>query len=246
MLVDFLHASADVFAWSPSDMPGIPRDVAEHSLDIRAGARPVKQPLRRFDEEKRRVIGEEIHKLKEAKSVKINPERWVLGVPQGMVLGFIISKRGIEANPEKIATIAQHPRALVGGTRGLHAPPGKAACHRQSSEARNVQAGQQSRRGLRQRLEHPTATSLLPLRCFQVVRIPRSHTSLSHRGRVSLASAEPDPPSGAKKGGTPLRQDWGTPLRPKFSIKKAFAFPWLCRKQDPKERTRVHVSGKAD
>jgi hypothetical protein len=38
-------------------MPDIPRDVAEHSLDIRAGARPVKQPLRRFDEEKRRVIG---------------------------------------------------------------------------------------------------------------------------------------------------------------------------------------------
>jgi hypothetical protein len=44
-------------------MPGIPRDVAEHSLDIRAGARPVKQPLRRFDEEKRRAIGEEIHEL---------------------------------------------------------------------------------------------------------------------------------------------------------------------------------------
>jgi hypothetical protein len=44
--------------------------------------------------------------IKEAKSVKLNPERWVLGVPQGMVLGFIISKRGIETNPEKIATIA--------------------------------------------------------------------------------------------------------------------------------------------
>src|SRR5688572_29853982 len=27
-------------------MPGIPRDVAEHSLDIRAGARSVRQPLR--------------------------------------------------------------------------------------------------------------------------------------------------------------------------------------------------------
>jgi hypothetical protein len=39
-------ANAEVFAWSPSDMPGIPRDVAEHSLDIRAGARPMKQPLR--------------------------------------------------------------------------------------------------------------------------------------------------------------------------------------------------------
>jgi hypothetical protein len=70
VLVDFLRANADVFAWSPSDMPGIPRDVAEHSLDIRAGARPVKQPLRRFDEEKRRAIGEEIHKLMEAGFIK--------------------------------------------------------------------------------------------------------------------------------------------------------------------------------
>jgi hypothetical protein len=128
VLVDFLCTNADVFAWSPSDMPGIPRDVAEHSLDIRAGARPVKQPLRRFDEEKRRAIGEEIHKLmaaksiKEAKSVKLNPERCVLGVPQGMVLGFIVSKRGIEANPEKIATIAQHPEPLLGAPGGYTHP----------------------------------------------------------------------------------------------------------------------------
>jgi hypothetical protein len=51
-------------------MPGIPRDVAEHSLDIRAGARPVMQPLSRFDEEKRRAIGEEIHKLMAAGFIK--------------------------------------------------------------------------------------------------------------------------------------------------------------------------------
>jgi hypothetical protein len=51
-------------------MPDIPRDVAEHSLDIRAGARPVKQPLRRFDEEKRRAIGKEIHKLMAAGFIK--------------------------------------------------------------------------------------------------------------------------------------------------------------------------------
>jgi hypothetical protein len=70
VLVDFLRANAEVFVWSPSDMPGIPRDVAEHSLDIRAGARPVKQPLRRFDEEKRRAIGEEIHKLMAAGFIK--------------------------------------------------------------------------------------------------------------------------------------------------------------------------------
>jgi hypothetical protein len=53
VLVDFLRTNTEVFAWSPSDMPGIPRDVVEHSLDIRVGARPVKQPLRQFDEEKR-------------------------------------------------------------------------------------------------------------------------------------------------------------------------------------------------
>ena len=60
MLIDFLHANANVFAWSPSDMPGIPREVTEHALDIRARSRPVKQCLRRFNEEKRRAIGEEV------------------------------------------------------------------------------------------------------------------------------------------------------------------------------------------
>jgi hypothetical protein len=34
VLVDFLRANADIFAWSPLDMPGIPREVTEHSLDI--------------------------------------------------------------------------------------------------------------------------------------------------------------------------------------------------------------------
>jgi hypothetical protein len=28
VLVDFLRANAEIFAWSPLDMPGIPRDVA--------------------------------------------------------------------------------------------------------------------------------------------------------------------------------------------------------------------------
>jgi hypothetical protein len=70
VLVDFLRTNADVFVWSPSDMPGIPREVAEHSLDIRAGARPVKQPLCRFGEEKRGAIGEEIHKLMVAGFIK--------------------------------------------------------------------------------------------------------------------------------------------------------------------------------
>jgi len=51
-------------------MPGIPREVAEHSLEIRAGSKPVKQRLRRFDEEKRKVIGEEIQMLLTAAFIK--------------------------------------------------------------------------------------------------------------------------------------------------------------------------------
>jgi hypothetical protein len=121
-----------------------------------------------------------------------------------------------------------------------HASLGRAIHHRQDSEALNIQAGQQSRRGLQQRLEHPTATSLLPLRCFQVVHIPRLHTQIksNHQGRVSLASAKPDPPSGARRG--------APPLRPNFSRRKSFcqnifrAFR-LLRKWDP-ENDGVHVS----
>src|SRR5688572_26846152 len=89
-----------------------------------------------------------------------------------------------------------------------HASLGRAVRHCQGSEARDIQAGQQSRRGLQQRLEHPTAMLLLPLRCFQVVRTPRSHTKSNHQGRVSLASAKPDPPSGARRGEPPPRQNF--------------------------------------
>ena len=51
-------------------MPGIPREVAEHALKIRPGSKPVKQCLRRFDEEKHRAIDEEIVKLLAAGFIK--------------------------------------------------------------------------------------------------------------------------------------------------------------------------------
>jgi hypothetical protein len=44
-------------------MSGIPREIVEHSLRIRADAKPVKQCLRWFDDESRRAIEEEIAKL---------------------------------------------------------------------------------------------------------------------------------------------------------------------------------------
>jgi hypothetical protein len=69
-LVDFLCPNADIFAWSPSDMPGISREVAEHSLDILPHSRVVQQRLLRFDEERCRAIGVELWKLLEAGFIK--------------------------------------------------------------------------------------------------------------------------------------------------------------------------------
>ena len=34
--------------------------------------------------------------------IKLNPEKCVFDVPAGKLLGFIVSNRGIEANPAKI------------------------------------------------------------------------------------------------------------------------------------------------
>ena len=51
-------------------MPGILREVTEHALKISPGSTPVKQRLRRFNEEKRRAIGEEIAKLLVAGFIK--------------------------------------------------------------------------------------------------------------------------------------------------------------------------------
>ena len=59
-------------------MPGIPREVAEHTLKVRSGSKPVKQHLRRFDEEKRRAIGEEIDKLLAAGFIKeVHHPEWL-------------------------------------------------------------------------------------------------------------------------------------------------------------------------
>ena len=51
-------------------MLGILREVAEHTLKIHPGSKPVKQRLRHFNEKKRRSIGEEIAKLLAAGFIK--------------------------------------------------------------------------------------------------------------------------------------------------------------------------------
>ena len=65
-LVDFLRENADIFAWEPTDLPGIPRNVIEHHLAMRPDARPVKQKLRQQAQDRQDFIVEQVHKLKVA------------------------------------------------------------------------------------------------------------------------------------------------------------------------------------
>jgi hypothetical protein len=47
-------------------MPGVPRELVEHALNVDPKAKLVKQPLRRFDEPKRKAIASELHRIENA------------------------------------------------------------------------------------------------------------------------------------------------------------------------------------
>ena len=63
MLVTFLQENQDIFAWKPSDMPGVPREVIEHCLNVKEGVKPVKQRLRQFAQDRKEAIRDELTKL---------------------------------------------------------------------------------------------------------------------------------------------------------------------------------------
>jgi hypothetical protein len=123
---------------------------------------------------------------------------------------------------------------------------GRVVHHRQDFESRNIQAGQRSRRGLQQRLEHPTATSLLPLRCFQVVHIPHSlyihKLSLTVKEGSALPRQSPTLPRGLE-GGDPLCVKIF--LGKSLSARTSFVF-FDSFDSGILKTTRVHVSGKAN
>ncbi|KAK1615192.1 hypothetical protein QYE76_020709 [Lolium multiflorum] len=77
-LIEFLRERWEIFAWEPSDMPGIPRELAEHALNVDPTAKPVQQSMRRFSEPKRKAIGEEINRLRKAGFIReLKEAEWV-------------------------------------------------------------------------------------------------------------------------------------------------------------------------
>jgi hypothetical protein len=58
-------------------MPGVPRELVEHALNVDPKAKPVKQSLRRFDEPKRKAIASELHRLENAGFIReIKTSTW--------------------------------------------------------------------------------------------------------------------------------------------------------------------------
>jgi hypothetical protein len=63
VLVTFLRANVDVFAWQPLQMPGIAREMIEHHLKFYPDARPVQQRPRKQSVERQNFIREDVKKL---------------------------------------------------------------------------------------------------------------------------------------------------------------------------------------
>ena len=59
-----------MFAWTPSEMSGVPREVIEHHLAVCPNARPVKQKARLQAPEKQEFIMKEVEKLKKARIIR--------------------------------------------------------------------------------------------------------------------------------------------------------------------------------
>ncbi|GKA00591.1 hypothetical protein Tco_0673141 [Tanacetum coccineum] len=64
-LCALLKRNLDIFAWQPSDMTGVPRQTAEHRLNIRDGYPPVRQKKRGQASERAKAIQTERQKLLE-------------------------------------------------------------------------------------------------------------------------------------------------------------------------------------
>nr|XP_017227831.1 PREDICTED: uncharacterized protein LOC108203420 [Daucus carota subsp. sativus] len=80
-LIQLLRSYADVFAWSPDDIPGLDESLEMHSLDVDPKKKPVKQKRRNFAPERQKAIDEEVGKLMKADIIcEIKYLEWLANV----------------------------------------------------------------------------------------------------------------------------------------------------------------------
>jgi hypothetical protein len=108
-------------------MPGVPRELVEHALNVDPKARPVKQPIRRFDEPKRKAIAAELHRLENASFIReIKASTWVSNpviVPKKntevrrMCVDYTSLNKHCPKDPFPLPRIDQIINATAGGAR---------------------------------------------------------------------------------------------------------------------------------
>ena len=76
--VKLLKEFSDVFAWTPSDLRGIPPDLGEYHIDLIDGSVPVRQRQYRLNPKYSLMVKEEIDRLLEAGFIfSVNNSEWV-------------------------------------------------------------------------------------------------------------------------------------------------------------------------
>ncbi|XP_072076753.1 uncharacterized protein [Arachis hypogaea] len=123
-LMKMIRANADLFAWTPADMPGIDPQLVSHHLAVKAGTKPVAQRRRKMSQERAEEVARQTASLLEAgfireldystwlsnvvlHDMRLNPLKCAFAMEAGKFLGFMITQRGVEANPEKCQAVIQ-------------------------------------------------------------------------------------------------------------------------------------------
>jgi len=76
-----LTKTADLFAWTAVDMPGVKSDVITHRLSVYKEVRPIAQKKRKLGEERRKAAWEETNKLVQAGFIqKAHYTTWLANV----------------------------------------------------------------------------------------------------------------------------------------------------------------------
>ncbi|XP_071699266.1 uncharacterized protein [Rutidosis leptorrhynchoides] len=115
-LYNILATNLDIFAWQPSDMTGVPREVAEHRLNVNPNIHPVCQKKRGMAPERSKFLRDENARATYQRLIDMafkdqigrNLEAYVDDIvikKEGKFLGHIVTERGIKSNPKKIQAI---------------------------------------------------------------------------------------------------------------------------------------------
>ncbi|XP_076887043.1 uncharacterized protein LOC143537073 [Bidens hawaiensis] len=62
-LKQFLIKNADIFAWKPSDMTGVPQEISEHRLQVNPAYTPIVQKNRKMGPEQTKAMNEQVQDL---------------------------------------------------------------------------------------------------------------------------------------------------------------------------------------